>query len=131
MNSLPPPIPSPLISVPPVPPSIDDSNFAGPLRYDRVAIASLVCGLFVPSFPFTGLLFAPSPLNRLAILIIITPLVAFVLGILSLKRIKAEPKRLKGRGMALAGMILGAIPIGFILLLWLVFSSGSCTVCVL
>jgi len=116
--------------VPPGPPSNDDSNFAGPLRYDRQAIASLVCGLFVPSLSFTLSLFAISP--KIPILVTITPfVVAFLLGILSLKRIKAEPKGLKGRGMALAGMILGAIPIGFILLLWLVFSSGSCTVCVL
>ena len=131
MNSLPPPILPPPISVPPVPPLNDGSNFAGPLRYDRLAIASLVCGLFVPSLPFTLSLFATSP-PKIPILVTITPLVvAFVLGILSLKRIKAEPKRLKGRGMALAGMILGAIPLGFILLLWLVFSSGSCTFCML
>ena len=39
---------------------------------------------------------------------------ALVFGILSLKRIKAEPERLKGRGMALAGMI---IPPLFILVL--------------
>ena len=93
MNSLPPPIPPPPISVPPGPPSNDDSNFIAPLRYDRLAIASLVCaiGMFLTAF--------------------MSALPAFVLGILSLKRIKAEPERLKGRGMALAGMILGAIPL--------------------
>ena len=95
MNSLPPPIPPPPISVPPVPPLNDGSNFAGPLRYDNLAIASLVCAIGM--FP-TALMSA---------------LPAFVLGILSLKRIKDEPKRLKGHGMALAGMILGAIPLAF------------------
>ena len=95
MNSLPPPIPPPPLSVPPVPPLNDGSNFAGPLRYDRLAIASLVCAIV----SFMVYLWIPA-----------AP-VAFVLGILALKRIKAEPERLKGRGMALAGMILGAIPI--------------------
>ena len=92
-----------------MPPLNDGSNFAGPLRYDRLAIASLVCGLFVPSLPFTLSLFATSP-PKIPILVTITPLVvAFVLGILSLKRIKAEPKRLKGRGMALAGIIIPSV----------------------
>ncbi len=103
MNSLPPPIP----------PSNDGSNFAGPPRYDPLAIASLVC--FIVSFRVGGL----------------TALPAFVLAILSLRRIKAEPERLKGRGMALAGMILGALSIGLFVLIWLVFSSSSCSVCVL
>ena len=95
MNSLPPPIPPPPISAPPGPPSNDDSNFIAPLRYDRLAIASLVCAIGMFSTAF------------------MSALPAFVLGILSLKRIKDEPKRLKGHGMALAGMILGAIPLAF------------------
>ena len=93
MNSLPPPIPPPPIS-----PSNDQSNFTGPLHNDPLAIASLVCAIV----SFTLVLW------------IITAPVAFVLGILALKRIKAEPERLKGRGMALAGMI---IPPLFILVL--------------
>ena len=106
-----------------MPPLNDGSNFAGPLRYDRLAIASLVCGLFVPSLPFTLSLFATSP-PKIPILVTITPLVvAFVLGILSLKRIKTQPERLKGRGMALAGMILGAIPL-VALFSFLVFILG-------
>jgi len=98
VNSLPPPIPPPPISRHPGPPSNDDSNFTGPLRYDRLAIASLVC--FIVILPSGGLTILP----------------AFVLGILSLKRIKAEPERLKGRGMALAGIIIPALLIGLLLL---------------
>ena len=104
MNSLPPPIPPP-----PVSPSNDGSNFAGPLRYDRLAIASLVSliGGCLKSFSerLSG--------GRLPLPPFGLPLfpMALVFGILSLKRIKAEPERLKGRGMALAGMILGAIPL--------------------
>ena len=107
MNSLPPPIPPP-----PVSPSNDQSNFAGPLRYDRLAIASLVSliGGCLKSFSerLSG--------GRLPLPPFGLPLfpMALVFGILSLKRIKAEPERLKGRGMALAGMI---IPPLFILVL--------------
>ena len=78
-----------------MPPLNDGSNFAGPLRYDRLAIASLVCAIGSCLKFFWGRQFGV-PLFPLA----------FVLGILALKRIKAEPGRLKGRGMALAGMIL-------------------------
>jgi len=106
---LPPPIPPPPISVPPVPPSNDQSNFAGPLRYDPLAIASLVCAIV----SFTVYLW------------IITAPVAFVLGILALKRIKAEPERLKGRGMALAGMIIPPLQIILAILLVIVAFSNS------
>ena len=105
MNSLPPPIPPP-----PVSPSNDQSNFTGPLRYDRLAIASLVCAIV----SFTLVLW------------IITAPVAFVLGILALKRIKAEPGRLKGRGMALAGVIIPPLQIIlFILALIVIFRNDD------
>ena len=84
MNSLPPPIP----------PSNDGSNFAGPPRYDPLAIASLVCGI-------VGLLFFG----------VILGTVALVLGSKARSRISSQPERLKGSGMALAGMILGAIDV--------------------
>ena len=105
MNSLPPPIPPPPISAPPGPPSNDDSNFIAPLRYDRLAIASLVCAIGMFSTAF------------------MSALPAFVLGILSLKRIKAEPKRLKGHGMALAGMIIPPLFILVSVIKW--FLSGG------
>lgn|GEM_PF-3425312 len=112
MNSLPPPIPPPPISAPPGPPSNDDSNFAGPLRYDRLAIASLVSGIA------SCLKFWPRQFGLLQLSVL-----AFVLGILSLKRIKAEPKRLKGRGMALAGMIIPPLFIIVSIIMW--FLSGG------
>ncbi|MTA10790.1 MAG: hypothetical protein F2527_07780 [Actinobacteria bacterium] len=55
---------------------------------------------------------------------------ALAFGILSLKRIKAEPERLKGRGMALAGIIIPSVAmivllVGlFIYLIDLVRSGG-------
>ena len=103
MNSLPPPIPPP-----PVSPSNDQSNFTGPLHNDPLAIASLVCAIV----SFMVYLWIPA-----------AP-VAFVLGILALKRIKAEPGRLKGRGMALAGMILVT---GFPLLILLLYIAIGLT----
>ena len=116
MNSLPPPIPPP-----PVSPSNDQSNFAGPLRYDRLAIASLVSliGGCLKSFSerLSG--------GRLPLPPFGLPLfpMALVFGILSLKRIKAEPKRLKGRGMALAGMIIPPLFILVSFIKW--FLSGG------
>lgn len=90
MNSLPPPIP----------PSNYETNFGGPLRNDGQAIASLVCGI-------VGLLFFG----------VILGTVALVLGSKARSRISSQPERLKGSGMALAGMILGAIDlVAFVLL---------------
>ena len=104
MNSLPPPIPPP-----PVSPSNDQSNFTGPLHNDPLAIASLVCAIV----SFMVYLWIPA-----------AP-VAFVLGILALKRIKAEPGRLKGRGMALAGMIIPPLLIILFILVLIVSFSLS------
>ena len=128
MNSLPPPIPPPPISVPPGPPLNDGTNFAGPPRYDRQAIASLVCliGGCLNSFSewlSRGRLLLPPfglPLFPMAL----------VFGILSLKRIKAEPERFKGRGMALAGIIIPSVAmvvglvVLFIYLIDLIRSGG-------
>ena len=119
MNSLPPPIPPPPISVPPVPPSNDGSNFAGALRYDPLAIASLVCAIG-SCFEFLGSTggrqFGP-PLFP----------VALVLGIVAFIRIKTQPKRLKGRGMALAGMIIPLlfIPVVILVLIIKAILSGE------
>ncbi|MEY3167613.1 MAG: hypothetical protein RLZZ343_1416, partial [Actinomycetota bacterium] len=55
----------------------------------------------------------------------LTALPAFVLAILSLRRIKAEPERLKGRGMALTGMILGALPLLILLPLIAISLTGG------
>jgi len=55
----------------------------------------------------------------------VTALPAFVLGILSLKRIKAEPERLKGRGMALAGIIIPSLAILAILAVFVLFALSD------
>ena len=90
MNSLP----------PPVPPSNYETNFGGPVRNDGQAIASLVCGIV--GFLFFG---------------VILGTVALVLGSKARTRISSQPERLKGSGLALAGMILGAIDLAAFVLL--------------
>ena len=123
MNSLPPPIPPP-----PVSPSNDQSNFAGPLRYDRQAIASLVC-LIGGCLEFFSERLSGGRLPLPPFGLPLFPM-ALAFGILSLKRIKAEPERLKGRGMALAGIIIPSVAmivllVGlFIYLIDLVRSGG-------
>ena len=123
MNSLPPPIPPP-----PVSPSNDQSNFAGPLRYDRQAIASLVC-LIGGCLKFFSERLSGGRLPLPPFGLPLFPM-ALVFGILSLKRIKAEPESLKGRGIALVGIIIPSVAmivllVGlFIYLIDLVRSGG-------
>ena len=63
----------------------------GPQQTSGMAIGSLVCGLF----PF----------------FLLTPIAAVVLGHLSLSQIKRSAGRLKGHGMAVAGLVLGYLAI--------------------
>jgi ABC-type phosphate transport system permease subunit len=63
---------------------------AGPPVTDGKAVASLVCGL-------------------VGILCFIPAIVAIVLGVSARGRIDASNGRLTGRGMAVAGMVLGII----------------------
>lgn len=65
---------------------------------DGFAIASLVCGI-------------------LGFLTGITAIPAIVFGIISLSNIEKNPQYLRGRGMAIAGIILGGIVVLLILLL--------------
>jgi len=64
-----------------------------------LAIASLVCGLLfwlgVPGF--------------------VCSILAVIFGIIQLKNIKKTPKQYGGRGMAIAGLILGGIGVIFFL----------------
>jgi type IV pilus assembly protein PilA len=67
--------------MPPVP--------AGPAPTSGKAVASLIFGLFILFFPFS--------------------IVAIILGHLSLSEIRKSAGRLKGEGMAIAGLVLGYI----------------------
>jgi len=61
-----------------------------PRRNDGFAIASLICSL-------VGICAGGAPLG----------LAGLILGLISIKRIKDKPYELKGRGMAIAGSIIG------------------------
>ncbi|MEM9527757.1 MAG: DUF4190 domain-containing protein, partial [Bacteroidota bacterium] len=69
---------------------------AGPT--DGFAIASLVCGIL--GF-FTG----------------ITAILAIIFGIVALGNIERDPQYLRGRGMAIAGIVLGGVVLLLLLLL--------------
>jgi len=60
---------------------------AAPTETSGKAIASLICGLFIFAFPLS--------------------ILAIIFGHLSLSEIRKSAGRLKGRGMAIAGLILG------------------------
>jgi hypothetical protein len=66
----------------------------GPAETSSKAIASLVCGLFVFFFPIS--------------------IVAIILGHLSLSDIRRSAGRLKGDGLAIAGLVLGYLGLGLI-----------------
>lgn len=75
------------------------ANGGGPT--DGFAIASLVCGI-------------------LGLFVGVTAIPALVFGIISLNRINRDPQYLKGKGMAIAGIVLGGIVILALLLLLLI-----------
>jgi type IV pilus assembly protein PilA len=68
--------------------------FAGPVESSGKAIASLVCGILFFFFP--------------------TAIVAIVLGHLALSDIRKAAGRLTGRGMAIAGLVLGYMGVAVI-----------------
>lgn len=61
------------------------------------AVASLVCGLLF-WLPLFNLVLGP---------------VAVVLGILAIRRVRNNPERYTGQGMAIAGIVLGAVSVIF------------------
>jgi len=72
-------------------PSAASTIPAGPQQTSGMAVGSLICGL-LPFF-------------------ILTPVAAVVLGHISLSQIKRSAGRLKGSGMAIAGLVLGYLSI--------------------
>ena len=96
----PPPLPSPVgYSQPPAPSSSPVGNVYGtvPVQTSGKATASLVAGI-----------------SGYVILPLFGPIVAIVLGHLAVSEIKKSAGRLKGQGMAIAGLVLGYIWFAFI-----------------
>lgn len=71
---------------------------AGTNPVDGYAVASLVCGI-------------------LGLLTIFTAIPALVLGIISLGRFKRDPQYRSGKGMAIAGVVLGGLVLFAVLLI--------------
>jgi len=66
--------------------------------------------------PTDGMAIASLVLGILGLLFIIPAVPALVLGILSLSRIKRNPQYLKGKGMAIAGIVMGGLVVAIILI---------------
>lgn len=79
------------------PPGYGPGPWMGPPRRDGQAIGALVTGLL--SIPCAG------------IIGVFLGITGVVLGIVSLRRIAASEGRYDGRGMAIAGIVLGSIGI--------------------
>jgi prepilin-type processing-associated H-X9-DG protein len=94
LRSTPPPVPPPLGS-PPVAPG--SSAKVQAIQTSGLAIASLVLGIL--GFCSGGL----------------SGLVGVVLGVVALKKIRREPARLKGRGLAIAGICVSTFFIGVLI----------------
>ena len=86
-------LPAPSAARAPVSPAIPVA-YTGPQETSGKAIGSLLCGLFFFFFPVT--------------------IVAIILGHLSLSDIKKSAGRLKGQGLAIAGLVLGYMGVLFI-----------------
>ena len=87
------------------------ASATGPAGVNKLAIASLVCGL--AGIPFFGL---------------ITGLVAVLLAVLALSAIRASSQR--GLGLALAGVLLGIVDVaGWIILLGMRAGHGVSPIC--
>ena len=68
------------------------------------AVAALVLGISAMCIPLVGL---------------ITGILAVVFGILAIKEVDANPQGVKGKGMAITGIVLGAL--GFVgMLIWVI-----------
>ena len=107
-QNTPPPLPAALPTVPPTPSIASPSpiyapgqatpppTFVQPTPTSGLAIASLVCGIFtILACYFWGFFGIP----------------AVICGHLALKSIKANPTPIQGKGMAIAGLILGYLGI--------------------
>ena len=88
----------------PVASAVESQSPAGPPNFSGPAVASLTLGIIgvLTYFIFVGAVFGVA---------------ALILGIAALRRIKARRAQLKGRGMAIAGVILGGLSIVLTILL--------------
>ena len=79
-------------------------------KYRKLSITALVCGLLV----FTPFLLQLGPIQPLLWGL---PISAVVCGSIDLKRIEVGLYNRKGRGFDIAGIVLGSIPILYVLVM--------------
>jgi hypothetical protein len=121
--------PSPAVSgptSPPVQPMMSaPAGFAAPppmgmspaqQRTSGKAIAALVLGIVSMCVPYVGL---------------VTGIIAIIFGVLGMKEVDRDPQNVKGKGMAIAGLVLGAVALLLYLIVILFFgaflmSFGEC-----
>lgn len=80
------------------------------------AITALVLGIVSLCIPYIGL---------------VTGIIAIIFGVLAMKEVDRDPHRVKGKGMAIAGLVLGAVALLLYLIVILFFgailmSFGEC-----
>lgn len=96
----------------PPPPPLTYTRTPGPSQ--NLAMASMIVGL---SGVLLSWCFGPVP-----------GIVALVLGLVALSQIKKSPEKYTGKGMAIAGIVIGAVNIAFYILLmifWILASALS------
>ena len=79
-------------------------------KFRKLSIAALVCGILV----FSPFLLQLGPIQPMLWGL---PIAAVVCGSIDLKRIKAGLYSRKGRGFDIAGIVLGGIPILYVLVM--------------
>jgi len=88
-------------------------------RISKLAITSVLCGIYPFLFMLSRIIFPgkgpayPVPLVVIIgyLLCIPFPIIAIVNGVRALSEISKDNNNLKGKGFAMVGIILGAIPI--------------------
>ena len=79
----------------------------GETRTDRMSIAAMVCGILAFFVPYVGIILA---------------ILAIIFGGIGLRRTRSNPE-LKGKGMAIAGLVLGIVGLLFVVLAAAILAS--------
>jgi len=91
-------------------------NTASPIRTHSGAVWAFVLGLLGPVLVLTTLAGAWFISGRFGLTFAATGILAIVVSAISIRRISASEGRLKGKGMAIWGLVLGALMV----VVWLV-----------
>jgi hypothetical protein len=79
-----------------------------PQRTSGKAIAALVLGIVSMCVPYVG---------------IVTGVIAIVFGVLGMKEVDRDPQTVKGKGMAITGLVLGAVALVLYIIVIIFFGA--------